>query len=140
MVAAAVQGGPQGIITATAKDFPAAALEPRHADLRPESVASIVSGMYGVVNEGGTGAAARIEEVRRKAEQRRIEERDAARSALEAEVRRILADADREAGDRRKRRTSYLTEKETHAQALLFRAAELYAKILSEGPTAGPAP
>jgi penicillin-binding protein 2 len=39
----------------------AAALEPRHADLRTESVASIVSGMYGVVNEGGTGAAARIE-------------------------------------------------------------------------------
>ena len=39
----------------------AAALEPRHADLRPESVASVVSGMYGVVNEGGTGAAARIE-------------------------------------------------------------------------------
>ena len=39
----------------------AAALEPRHADLRAESVASIVSGMYGVVNEGGTGAAARIE-------------------------------------------------------------------------------
>jgi len=39
----------------------AATLEPRHADLRAESVASIVSGMYGVVNEGGTGAAARIE-------------------------------------------------------------------------------
>lgn len=39
----------------------AAALEPRHADLRAESVATIVSGMYGVVNEGGTGAAARIE-------------------------------------------------------------------------------
>ncbi len=41
----------------------AAALEPRHADLRAESVASVVSGMYGVVNEGGTGAAARIEGV-----------------------------------------------------------------------------
>jgi len=39
----------------------AATLEPRHVDLRPESVASVVSGMYGVVNEGGTGAAARIE-------------------------------------------------------------------------------
>lgn len=38
----------------------AAALEPRRADLRPESVATVVSGMYGVVNEGGTGAAARI--------------------------------------------------------------------------------
>jgi len=41
----------------------AAALEPRRADLRPESVAAVVSGMYGVVNEGGTGAAARIEGV-----------------------------------------------------------------------------
>ena len=41
----------------------AAALEPRRADLRPESVATIVAGMYGVVNEGGTGAAARIEGV-----------------------------------------------------------------------------
>ncbi len=41
----------------------AAALEPRHVDLRPESVASVVSGMYGVINEGGTGAASRIEGV-----------------------------------------------------------------------------
>ena len=41
----------------------AAAPEPRRADLRPESVAAVVSGMYGVVNEGGTGAAARIEGV-----------------------------------------------------------------------------
>src|ERR1700681_284808 len=38
----------------------AAALEPRRGDLRAESVAAVVSGMYGVVNEGGTGAAARI--------------------------------------------------------------------------------
>jgi penicillin-binding protein 2 len=41
----------------------AAALEPRRAELKAESVASIVSGMYGVINEGGTGAAARIEGV-----------------------------------------------------------------------------
>ena len=41
----------------------AAAREPRHVDLRAESVASVVSGMYGVVNEGGTGAASRIEGV-----------------------------------------------------------------------------
>jgi penicillin-binding protein 2 len=41
----------------------AAAAEPRRAEFKPESVASIVSGMYGVVNEGGTGAGARIEGV-----------------------------------------------------------------------------
>jgi len=41
----------------------AAALDPRHADLRAESVAAVVSGMYGVINEGGTGAASRIEGV-----------------------------------------------------------------------------
>jgi len=41
----------------------AAPLQPRHVDLRPESVASVVSGMYGVINEGGTGAASRIEGV-----------------------------------------------------------------------------
>ncbi len=33
---------------------------PRHADFRPENVATIVSGMCGVVNEGGTGAGAAI--------------------------------------------------------------------------------
>jgi penicillin-binding protein 2 len=33
---------------------------PRRADLRPENVATIVSGMCGVVNEGGTGASAAI--------------------------------------------------------------------------------
>jgi penicillin-binding protein 2 len=41
----------------------AAVAEPRHADFKPESIAAIVSGMYGVINEGGTGAAARIEGV-----------------------------------------------------------------------------
>ncbi len=39
----------------------AAAVEPRRADLNPDNVAAIVSGMYGVVNEGGTAAAARID-------------------------------------------------------------------------------
>ena len=38
-------------------------VEPRRMELKPESVASIVSGMYGVVNEGGTAAASRIEGV-----------------------------------------------------------------------------
>jgi penicillin-binding protein 2 len=33
----------------------------RHADWRPSSVAAAVNGMYGVVNEGGTGGSARIE-------------------------------------------------------------------------------
>jgi penicillin-binding protein 2 len=33
---------------------------PRHADFHPENVATIVSGMCGVVNEGGTGASAAI--------------------------------------------------------------------------------
>jgi penicillin-binding protein 2 len=32
----------------------------RHADLHAENIAAIVSGMYGVVNEGGTGASAHI--------------------------------------------------------------------------------
>ncbi|MSV36167.1 MAG: penicillin-binding protein 2 [Bryobacterales bacterium] len=41
----------------------AAAAEPRRAEFKPESVASIVSGMYGVINEGGTGAGSRIEGV-----------------------------------------------------------------------------
>jgi penicillin-binding protein 2 len=41
----------------------AAVAEPRHADFKPENIAAIVSGMYGVINEGGTGAAARIEGV-----------------------------------------------------------------------------
>lgn len=36
-------------------------LEPRRAELNPDNVATIVSGMYGVVNEGGTGAQSRIE-------------------------------------------------------------------------------
>src|SRR5712692_2165209 len=40
-----------------------AAPEPRRAELRAESVAAVVSGMYGVINEGGTGASARIEGV-----------------------------------------------------------------------------
>lgn len=39
----------------------AAAEAPRRGDLNPENVATIVSGMYGVVNEGGTGSSARIE-------------------------------------------------------------------------------
>jgi penicillin-binding protein 2 len=33
---------------------------PRRADFRPENVATVVSGMCGVVNEGGTGASAEI--------------------------------------------------------------------------------
>jgi penicillin-binding protein 2 len=37
--------------------------EPRKADLSADNVAAIVEGMYGVVNEGGTAAAARIEGV-----------------------------------------------------------------------------
>jgi penicillin-binding protein 2 len=41
----------------------AAATEPRRAEFKPENIAAIVSGMYGVINEGGTGAAARIEGV-----------------------------------------------------------------------------
>jgi penicillin-binding protein 2 len=41
----------------------AAAIEPRRAELNPDNVAAIVSGMYGVINEGGTGAASRIEGV-----------------------------------------------------------------------------
>jgi len=41
----------------------AAPIEPRRTELNPENVAAIVSGMYGVVNEGGTGAASRIEGV-----------------------------------------------------------------------------
>jgi penicillin-binding protein 2 len=38
-----------------------APLEPRRGELNPDNVAAIVQGMYGVVNEGGTGAASRIE-------------------------------------------------------------------------------
>jgi penicillin-binding protein 2 len=34
--------------------------QPRHGDLRPENIATVVSGMYGVVNEGGTGSGARL--------------------------------------------------------------------------------
>ncbi len=41
----------------------ASAAEPRRTELKPESIASIISGMYGVVNEGGTAAASRIEGV-----------------------------------------------------------------------------
>jgi penicillin-binding protein 2 len=41
-----VKGAPQG--------------EPRHADLNPGNVSKVISGMYGVVNEGGTGASAAI--------------------------------------------------------------------------------
>jgi penicillin-binding protein 2 len=33
---------------------------PRHGDLHAENIATIVSGMHGVVNEGGTGSTARI--------------------------------------------------------------------------------
>jgi penicillin-binding protein 2 len=39
----------------------AAPLEPRRGELNPENIAEVVGGMYGVVNEGGTAAAARIE-------------------------------------------------------------------------------
>ncbi|HEY6340813.1 MAG TPA: penicillin-binding protein 2 [Bryobacteraceae bacterium] len=35
----------------------------RRADLHAENIAAIVSGMYGVVNEGGTGASAHINEI-----------------------------------------------------------------------------
>ncbi len=34
---------------------------PRRANLRPENIAAVVDGMYGVVNEGGTGASAHID-------------------------------------------------------------------------------
>jgi len=34
--------------------------EPRRGTLNPENVAKVVSGMYGVVNEGGTGAAGAV--------------------------------------------------------------------------------
>jgi penicillin-binding protein 2 len=37
-----------------------AAEQPRHGDLHPENIATVVQGMYGVVNEGGTGASAHI--------------------------------------------------------------------------------
>lgn len=40
-----------------------APLEPRRGELNPDNVAAVVQGMYGVVNEGGTGAASRIEGV-----------------------------------------------------------------------------
>ncbi len=33
---------------------------PRRADFNPENVAKVVYGMYGVVNEGGTGGRARV--------------------------------------------------------------------------------
>src|SRR5580698_10155973 len=32
----------------------------RRATYRPENIATVVSGMYGVVNEGGTGASAQV--------------------------------------------------------------------------------
>ena len=35
--------------------------EPRHAEFRPENISTIVSGMCGVVNEGGTGASAHLD-------------------------------------------------------------------------------
>lgn len=38
----------------------AAPVEPRRANLNPDNVAKVISGMYGVVNEGGTGASAQI--------------------------------------------------------------------------------
>jgi penicillin-binding protein 2 len=38
----------------------AAPPEPRRATWNPENVAKVIAGMYGVVNEGGTGAAAAI--------------------------------------------------------------------------------
>jgi len=38
----------------------AAQSEPRRGALKPESVNTVVYGMYGVVNEGGTGASAAI--------------------------------------------------------------------------------
>ncbi|MEQ1946314.1 MAG: penicillin-binding protein 2 [Bryobacteraceae bacterium] len=41
----------------------AAAPEPRRSELNLDHIATIVEGMYGVVNEGGTGAASRIEGV-----------------------------------------------------------------------------
>jgi len=34
--------------------------EPRRADWNPDNVAKVIAGMYGVVNEGGTGASAQI--------------------------------------------------------------------------------
>lgn len=32
----------------------------RRADFKPENIATVISGMYGVVNEGGTGASAQV--------------------------------------------------------------------------------
>ncbi len=38
----------------------AAAADPRHENWNPDNIAKVVSGMYGVVNEGGTGSSAAI--------------------------------------------------------------------------------
>ena len=43
---------------------PAHSEQPRRAQLKPENIARIVSGMYGVVNEGGTGGGAAIPGIR----------------------------------------------------------------------------
>jgi penicillin-binding protein 2 len=40
--------------------LPASTEPVRRADFRPESIATVVSGMYGVVNEGGTGSSAQV--------------------------------------------------------------------------------
>jgi hypothetical protein len=81
-------------------------------------------------------AAARIEQARREAEERRAQMRETARRALDADLEKILADADREAEQRGKRRAAYLAERQAHAQAVLSRAAEIYEKIILEGPPA----
>ncbi len=39
----------------------AVATEPRHEEFQADNIATVVSGMCGVVNEGGTGASARLE-------------------------------------------------------------------------------
>lgn len=54
-----------GIVTGGAWYTPhliklAAPTDPRRGTLKPESVNTVVAGMYGVVNEGGTGASAAI--------------------------------------------------------------------------------
>ncbi|MBI3403046.1 MAG: hypothetical protein HY048_16660 [Acidobacteria bacterium] len=86
------------------------------------------------VDAASSAARARLEAVRadvacqREARLRQLDQ------ALERSVTQILDEADREAGRRRARREAHSREAAARGAALVDRAADLWVRIVREGP------
>ncbi len=79
-------------------------------------------------------ARRRIEEARAEADRQRSEERAAAEKAIEQEIVRIVAESESESRERERRRGLFGERDAPSREALLRRGAEIYARILEEGP------